>query len=188
VLIVCLAILYSLFQNIQIQKITWESIAQLPESDSLPKRQPTHGLVPLPGPTSSALVEFLHLTTAGSAAEILASGIQPRIGESSGDDLRFFEFTLAPRYVPSTTQLQLDEMMQSLRWQLKERYGENVRAQAVHILLPEDVVRSLEREKSLVYGPFYPRSAPGYTESIFDTRAFATINSYRATWRVSNYP
>ena len=172
------------------QKITWQFLANLPAKDSQPEQQPTAAPYPIPEATmrDRKYVEYLHLTTISHAATILAKGIQPVTGPLSQYDKRFFALTLSPRYAPATSPDQLASMLQDLERQLRSGYGEAVELKLVHILLPEDVVASLERQRLIVYGPFFPDATPGYTESIFDTASSPTVNAYRNLWSVSEKP
>jgi len=160
-------------------------------------RAPRPGQQPQPKPTvvppvqiSTATpeeeVEYLHLTTAEYAADILSNGIRAEKGQRSGNDLRFFAWTLAPRYSPPTTAIQLMEMMDDLRSQSDVDFP-HARLKVVHVLLPEQAVTGLERSGQLHYGPYLQVSAPGLTESIFEVSSFPTVNQYRSLWYPTDY-
>jgi hypothetical protein len=144
-------------------------------------------VLPQPTPSQEPKVEYFHLTTDESATDIVFNGVQPAAGGSSGNDPRFFAFTLAPRYSPPTTVSQLGDMMDALARQLDIRYP-GADLSMVHVVLPEKVVSSLERSGQLHYGPFFRYSGPGYTESVFEVSSFSTINRYRGSWQIYSYP
>jgi hypothetical protein len=55
----------------------------------------------------------------------------------------------------------------------------------VYVRLPTSVVETLEKDKSIHYGPFFGVSSLGYTESIFEVGGFSTVNQYKSLWQIS---
>ena len=162
-----------------------------PAPEPQPPTPPAPRPSPEPSPSPERIVEYEHLTTEESADNILATGLIPIVGGSSGNDPRFFAVTMAARYQPQTTLQQRNEMLDEMWDQLRRRMrneGKIQPAKIVHIRLPERTVRSLERSRLITYGPFFPNSSPGYTESIFEVGSFPTINQHRANWFATPYP
>ncbi|MDM8521490.1 hypothetical protein QUF64_15695 [Anaerolineales bacterium HSG6] len=126
-------------------------------------------------------ITFLHLTTEQAAQEILATGIQPLRGERSGNDLRFFAVTQESGPLPRPTNEQINDMLGSIEIQLRRIYDYD-KLVKLYIRLPRQTVDHLELSHQLYYGPFFPHSAPRYTESIFELASFSTINQYRYFW------
>lgn len=128
----------------------------------------------------------MHFALEPSIDDILANGVQARTGESSiGNDLRFYTFTLARGTAehPAPTKAQLDEMVGVIVAQLQLRRRASEPIAIVHIQLPLESVVDLEQRRELIYGPFFPHAARGYTESVFQIGSFAKINQHRAMWR-----
>ncbi|MDM8527278.1 hypothetical protein QUF58_03610 [Anaerolineales bacterium HSG24] len=52
----------------------------------------------------------------------------------------------------------------------------------IHLKLPEKIISNMEELGLIHYGPFYPMSEAGYTETIFEVSSFPIINQYRHLW------
>ncbi len=151
-----------------------------------PNHEKVHPLPPIyPKPATpdnnEAVVTFIHLTTTASAQAILEHGLQPLTGARSGNDARFFAFTQERGPYPRPTNKQIEEMLSTILLQLRESYL-NVDVALVYLRIPKKEVISLESKQLIHYGSFFPASAPGYTETIFELPSFSTVNQYKHLW------
>ncbi|HLE28582.1 MAG TPA: hypothetical protein VI793_10720 [Anaerolineales bacterium] len=154
-----------------------------------PNPKPTVVIGPLPTPSREReyYIEYYHLTIAKFAKDIKENGVKPVTGPSGFNDPKFYAWTLAPRYQPPTTPMQLAEMMDDFRDQLVTAYSPKADLDVVHVMLPEDVVADLESTGKLYYSAYNPSSELGYTQSVFQTTSFSTINRYRSLWYITDY-
>lgn len=160
-----------------VEQIEWKVETQPEKATPVPPNQPATD-IPDDG---EIYLTYLHLTTEDAAQTILAIGIQPFKGERSSNDRRFFAVTQDSGPLPRPTSEQINDMLGDITVQLRMSYPQEQLA-ILQLRLPQRVVNYLEQSQQLYYGPFFPNSAPGYTEAIFEMASFPTINQYRYNW------
>ncbi|GEM_PF-2208873 len=157
----------------------------------MPQVQPDHEKVhPLPPiypkpatPTKDdEVITFFHLTTTTSAQSILEYGLQPTVGARSGNDARFFAITQQRGPYPRPTRQQITEMLEELAQQLIDSGFKSDSVVVVYIKIPLSKVETLETANLIRYGPFFPASASGYTETIFEVLSFPIVNQFKDQW------
>ncbi|MDM8520125.1 hypothetical protein QUF64_08765 [Anaerolineales bacterium HSG6] len=155
------------------------SLLTVPERQSQDDQRTATQSPPLP--ESEFLVTYFHLTTVSSANEILINGLKPSIGQRSGNDGRFFAFTQERGPYPRPTTEQIEAMLSDIGAQLELSQPDEIRT-ILYLKISEDVVFDLEQSSLIHYGPFYPMSEAGYTETIFEVSSFPVVNQYRHLW------